>query len=72
VRRGHEHDFHTTTPPPSGCDPLKIINELAKLVVQLVPRDDLLAVNAAWLVFCLLSALDVPLDAVDAEHVSTM
>ena len=62
----------TTLPPPSGCGLLEDVDELTKLVVRLIPRDDLLAVDAAWLVSCLLCAVDVPFDASNAECMATL
>jgi len=71
ARRGRERDFHNIT-PPSGRGLLENIDELTELVVRLVPRDDLLAINAARLVSRFLSAVDVPLDALDAERVAAL
>jgi len=62
----------TTLPPPSGCGLLELFDKLAQLVVRLVPRNDLLAVDAAWLIAGLLGTLDVVLDAADAECVSAL
>ena len=62
----------TTLPPPSGRRLLEDIDELTKLVVRLVPRDDLLAINAAGFVSGLFGAVDVPLDALNAERVAAL
>jgi len=63
-----EHQFHNITPPLQVAG----VNELAELIVQFVPRDDFLAVNAVWLISCLLSTVDVPFDTSNAEGVSTL
>jgi len=62
----------TLPPPPSGRGLLEDIDELTKLVVRLVPHDDLLTIDAARLVSHLLSAVDVPFDALNAERVATL
>jgi len=72
ARRGRERDFHNITPPPSGRGLFEDINELTKLVVWLVPRDDLLAVDAAGFISGLFGAVNVPLDALDAERVAAL
>ena len=71
ARRGRERDFHNIT-PPSGRGLFEDIDELTKLVVRLVPRDDLLAVDAAGFVSGLLGAMNVPLDALDAERMAAL
>ena len=71
ARRGRERDFHNIT-PPSGRGLFEDIDELTKLVVRLVPRDDLLAVDAAGFVSGLLGTMNVPLDAFDAECVAAL
>ena len=62
----------TTLPPPSGCGLLEDINELTKLVVWLVPCNELLAVDAVRLVSCLLGTVDVPFDTSDAKCVAAL
>ena len=71
-KKGRERDFHNITPPPSGRGLFEDIDELTKLVVWLVPRDDLLAVDAAGFVSGLLGAMNVPLDALDAERMAAL
>ena len=62
----------STTLPPSGRGLLKLVDELTKLVVRLVPRDDFLAIDAAWLVSRFFGTVDVPLDAPDAERMAAL
>jgi len=62
----------TTLPPPSGCGLLELVDELTELVVRLVPRDDFLAIDAAWLISHFFGTVNVPLDAPDAEHMAAL
>ena len=71
MRRACERDFHNIT-PPSGRGLFEDVDELTKLVVRLVPCDDLLAVDAAGFVSGLLGAMNVPLDALDAERMAAL
>ena len=71
ARSGCECQFHNIT-SPSGYRLFECVDGLAKLVVWLVPCDDLLTANTTWLISSLLSTVDVPFDTPNAECVSTL